>query len=344
MSGNDFLEWETHAGSGESTPVYSDDAQGQLSPDGRVPVYLSKRGMFYTLLGGYRREWKGAEPTITQTGDVLNFNDFTLRGQKESWWINRFSYQIPKDDTKSKQYRKSLPKADPFVIADSGQLVDAQYGQLLPYQPSIRSDRGDFLNADSYIYPQKFINMLPGLSKTYPKLSDLEIYRQYLKSLDAPAEQPEPPEPEQPEQPPAEQTAPEQPQQPQTQTNATQPAEQPQTNTTQPQQPPPEDEEDEPIIIPVVEQEDNTPDSQLLLPAPDTSGQDTDSIFDGSLTPYHLNILEAPQAQHALSIYDNRASQVQSGLHRGQNIETDESKQQQQASPRPFGQILEVYA
>lgn len=67
MSGNnssltdysDFLEWETHA-DGESTPVYSDDdAQGQLSADGRVPVYLSKRGLFYTLLGVIDASGKG---------------------------------------------------------------------------------------------------------------------------------------------------------------------------------------------------------------------------------------------------------------------------------------------
>ena len=75
------MEWETHA-DGESISYVDDDAQAQLSPDGRVPVYLSKKGLYYTLLGGYRREFKGAEPTITQSGDVLNFNDFTLRGHR----------------------------------------------------------------------------------------------------------------------------------------------------------------------------------------------------------------------------------------------------------------------
>ena len=103
------------------------------------------------------------------------------------------------------------------------------------------------------------------------------------------------------------------------------------TQTPAPQTPP---EEKEPITIPVVEETaDTSPDPQLLLPAPDTRGQDSNSIFDGSLTPYHLNILEVSQAQDSLAVYDNRASQLQSGLHRGENIYTGESESKQQHFP-----------
>lgn len=392
MSGNttdysDFVEWETHEGGG-TTPV-------EAPSDGRIPVYLSKKGMYFTLFGDQRRQWGGAEPTISKDNIVGDFNTFTLRGEKESFWLNKFDFQLAPQDFISKTYRQSLPVMDePLIIADTGQLVSPQ-GDLLPYQPSIRSDRGDFLNADSYIFPPKFIRLMPELSERYPDLSNVELYKQYLESLtmpppeETPAEETTPPQ-ETP--PPAEETPapPEETPAPPANTNnwrfykedilAQYPDVQPQTlrNAYQsakvhgsasslnsillfmgrldgqgafndfklPQEPEQQQPEEESITIPVVEQEpeDTSPDPQLLLPAPDTSGQDTDSIFDGSLTPYHLNILDASQAQHSLSVYDNRASQLQSGLHRGENIDTGDSESKQQAPPRPFGQILEVYA
>ena len=102
MSGNDedTMEWNVHA-SGDTTPV-------GFSEDGRIPVYLSKTGKYFTIFGDTKRPWIGAEPTILQNGDVGDFNDFTLRGEKESWWMNRFDFQNASDDVINKTYRKSL--------------------------------------------------------------------------------------------------------------------------------------------------------------------------------------------------------------------------------------------
>lgn len=191
MSGdNDVMEWDVHTG-GDTSDSF------ELSEDGRIPVYLSQSQKYYTLFGGIRRPWKGAEPSISNDNVVGDFNDFTLRGEKESWWINRFDFQLAPQDFINKKYRQSLPQSgDGLIIADTGQLVDPS-GDLLPYQPSTRSDRGDFLNADAYIFPPKFIDLLPELGDKYPDLTQVQLYQQYLESQ----KKKNPPQPEMPAQP-----------------------------------------------------------------------------------------------------------------------------------------------
>ena len=171
----------------------SQATRDRRTEDARPGIFLSKKGIAYTIVGGSRRPYAGPEFSVNEDG-TITFDQSTTT-HSDGWYTRRYNFNPP---PLSQEERDKYPKkSKPLTITESGRFRGPNGGDLRYRQPAIRDaeqyeqdpEQGMVREArpsDKWLnsvgsYPTSFSSLLPRLKLKSPKLLTSELFERWAK-------------------------------------------------------------------------------------------------------------------------------------------------------------------
>ncbi len=162
--------------------------------DPRPGIFLSKKGIAYTIIGGSRRPYAGPEFSVSKELKLVTFDQSTTT-HSDAWYLRRYNFT---PSPLSQSERASYPKkSKPLTITESGRFRGPNGGDLRIRQPAIRAaeeyekdpEQGMVREArpsDKWLnsvgsYPTSFSSLLPRLKLKSPKLLTSELFERWAE-------------------------------------------------------------------------------------------------------------------------------------------------------------------